>query len=281
MSIGELPLNIKDILDRLNQLNDLFNYLQNRLDILNAELVNLSARFNNVEYRLDVVENSITNINNRVDNLTGRMNSAETNISNLYTYANNLSSGLQGLNQSVNDLWDELANYLRKATPIPGYNPYHVDGDVSADVWMYNITPIDDNNIRFYYVQFNYITGNLAKSTNWVPLPRTFGNFMYTLHPEFFPLPPGPDIPFTVSGRGGTSYTLQISSNEDSFRLWYKAGPANISGDYIGFLLIGNASSPGPLDEENIEKIPVEDLRKMVRKLQLQVNQLNKSDEKK
>jgi hypothetical protein len=47
------------------------------------------------------------------------------------------------------------------------------------------------------------------------------------------------------------------------------------------YIIIGNASSPGPLDEENIEKIPVEDLRKMVRKLQFQVNQLNNTDEKK
>jgi uncharacterized protein YoxC len=254
MSIGELPpVDLNNILDRLNTLS-------NDITAIYDYIFSIFNQIGNLNNRVD-------NLTTQVNNLTGRMNSAETNISNLYTYANNLSSGLQGLNQSVNDLWDQLANCLRKVTPIPGYNPYHVEGGVSADVWMYNITPMDDNNIRFYYVQFNNISGNLAKSTNWVPLPRTFGNFMYTLHPEFYPLPPGPDIPFAVSGRGGTSYTLQVSSNEDSFRLWYKAGPANISGDYIGFLLIGNASSPGPLDEEDIEKIPVEDLHKMIRKL--------------
>jgi predicted nuclease with TOPRIM domain len=68
MSIRELPLDIEEIFDRLNQLSVLFTYVQNRLDILNAELVNLNVRFNNLEYRLDAIDNSITNINNNNNN---------------------------------------------------------------------------------------------------------------------------------------------------------------------------------------------------------------------
>jgi hypothetical protein len=61
MSIGELPLDIPDFTDRLRQLNDLFNYLLNRIDILNAELINQGLRITNIEHRLDDVGNQINN----------------------------------------------------------------------------------------------------------------------------------------------------------------------------------------------------------------------------
>jgi hypothetical protein len=246
------------------------------LDILNAELVNLIARFSNVEYRLDVIDNSITNINNNIVALQNRDDDLQNQINGITAFIGLIQSKLNLLETSVNNLEsrvtnieNDLPNFLRKVTPIPGYDPYYIGGGVAAYVWLYNITPIDDNNIRFYYVQFNDIYGSPGFESNVVPLPRTFGNFIWAL----------PHEPYAVSGKGN-SFKLIIEGNT-GIRLREVAGTVIQGGDYIGFLIIGNASSPGPLDEENIEKIPVEDLRKMVRKLQFQVNQLNKSDEKK
>jgi hypothetical protein len=183
---------------------------------------------------------------------------------------NNVEGAIVNINGRLINLENTA---FRKATPMSGYSPYNVGGDVSAQVWMYDITLINDSNIRFYYVQFNNISGNPARHSDWIPLPRTFGNFIYAYHPEYFPVPGFPDTPFAVSGRGGTSYRLQIDTGEGYFRLWYNAGPIDLVGDMIGFIIVGNASSPGPT-EEDIEKMSVEELRKLTKELHLKTKQI-------
>jgi signal recognition particle subunit SEC65 len=262
---------INDELGTIRQQIDAINMLINNLDmrvnianenisILNSTVNALQTQVNNVNTRVTNLENSV---NTRFDQMGLRINDVEQNI--LY-----LQQNIQG---QINLINQELARTVKKATPMPGYNPYNVGGGISAQVWLYDITTIDDSNIRFYYVQFNNISGNPAHHTDWVPLPRTFGNFIYSYHPEYFPLPPGPDQPFAVSGRGGTSYTLEMSTGEAHFRLWYNAGPTDLVGDYIGFILVGNASSPGPT-EEDIEKMSVEELRKLTKELHFKAKQI-------
>jgi hypothetical protein len=168
---------------------------------------------------------------------------------------------ITNLENRVTNIENQLPNFLRKVTPIPGYNPLYISGGVAANVRMYNITPIDDNNIRFYYIQFNDIWGSPGFQSDIAPLPRTLGHFNWVL-----------PYPFAVSGLGNT-YQLIIEVYA-GFRLKLVSGSRPEGRDYIGFLLVGNASSAGP-NEEDIESMPVEDLCKMVRKLQFEVNQLN------
>jgi hypothetical protein len=255
--INDLDIRLNIANDNIGRLNSDVNGLQTQINNINTTITNLQ---NNINTRITNLENSV---NTRFDQMGLRINDVEQNI--LY-----LQQNIQG---QINLINQELARTFKKATPMPGYNPYNVGGGISAQVWLYDITTIDDSNIRFYYVQFNNISGNPAQHTDWVPLPRTFGNFIYSLHPEYFPLPPGPDQPFAVSGRGGTSYTLEMSTGEAHFRLWYNAGPADLVGDYIGFLIVGNASSPGPT-EEDIEKMSVEELRKLTKELQFKTRQI-------
>jgi archaellum component FlaC len=264
MSIGELPLDIPDLTDRLNQLNDLFNYLLNRVDILNAELINQGLRITNVEHRLDNAENQINNINNSITNINGQIsninnqinninnsitningqiNNLTSRINNLETRVDNLASAVQSIDSNIANIWDQLATCLRKANPINGYNPYNLTGTVTAKVWMYEITPINDNNIKFYYVQFNEISGPSGGISSWIPLPGnvTFNNFIYTYHPEYHiggNFTGAPTIPAAYSG-DGISYRLIISNTEDAFRLVINAGTPG-GDDYIGFLIIGN-----------------------------------------
>jgi hypothetical protein len=108
---------------------------------------------------------------------------------------------------------------------------------------MYEITPINDNNIKFYYVQFNEISGPSGGISSWIPFPSniTFNNFVYTLHPDFHIgglLVGAPTIPAAYSG-DGISYRLNISIDEVAFRLIINAGSPD-GRDYIGFLIIGN-----------------------------------------
>jgi uncharacterized protein YoxC len=264
MSIGELPLDIPDLTDRLNQLNDLFNYLLNRVDILNAELINQGLRITNVEHRLDDIGNqinningqinninsSITNINNQINNINGQISSINSQINTLTTRVNTLesrvdalASAVQSHDVSIGQLWDAIATCLKKADPIQGYNPYILSGTVNAKVWMYEVTPINDNNIKFYYVQFNEISGPSGGISDWVPLPGnvTFRNFLYTYHPEFHIgglISGAPTIPAAYSA-DGISYRLIIANTEDAFRLVINAGTPG-GDDYIGFLIIGN-----------------------------------------
>jgi uncharacterized protein YoxC len=243
MSIGELPLEIPNLLDRINQLNDLFNYLLNRVDILNAELINQGLRITNVEHRLDEVRNQINNINNSITNINNQINNLTGRVNNLETRVNALASAIQSIDNTIGNIWDQLATCLRKANPINGYNPYNLTGTVTAKVWMYEITPINDNNIKFYYVQFNEISGPSGGVSDWIPLPGnvTFRNFIYTYHPEYHiggNFTGAPTIPAAYSA-DGISYRLIISNTEDYFRLAINAGSPG-GNDYIGFLIIGN-----------------------------------------
>jgi uncharacterized protein YoxC len=231
-------------------LNDLFNYLLNRVDILNAELINQGLRITNVEHRLDDIGNQINNINgqinninNSITNINNQINTLTSRVNNLETRINALASAVQSHDVSIGQLWDALASCLRKANPIQGYNPYVLTGTVSANVWMYEITPINDNNIKFYYVQFNNISGPSGGISDWVPLPGniTFNNFLYTYHPEYHIgglVSGAPTIPAAYSA-DGISYRLIIANTEDAFRLVINAGTPG-GDDYIGFLIIGN-----------------------------------------
>jgi uncharacterized protein YoxC len=215
----------------------------NRIDILNAELINQGLRITNVEHRLDDVGNQINNINNSITNINNQINNLTSQVNNLETRVNNLASAIQSIDNNIANIWDQLATCLRKANPIAGYNPYNLTGTVTAKVWMYEITPINDNNIKFYYVQFNEINGPSGGISNWIPLPDnvTFNNFIYTYHPEYHVgaiISGAPTIPAAYSG-DGVSYRLVISSNEDAFRLVINAGSPS-GNDYIGFLIIGN-----------------------------------------
>jgi hypothetical protein len=112
-----------------------------------------------------------------------------------------------------------------------------------------------------------------------MPLPRTFGHFLYTLHPEYFVVTtPSQAFPTIYSGQGA-SYRLIVSNTEDHIRLYYNAGPAPISNDYLGFILIGNASTPGPT-EQDIEKMKPEELIKLTKELAFKVKQIDKSQQK-
>jgi archaellum component FlaC len=242
MSIGELPFDIEEIFDRLKQLNDLFTYVQNRLDTLAAELVNLIARFNNVEYRLDAIDNSIVTLQNRDDDLQNQINGITAFIGLIQSKLNLLETSVNDLESRVTDIEDQLPSMLKKASPINGYNPYYLNGTVTAKVWMFEITPINDNSIKFYYVQFNEINGPSGGISDWVPLPGgVHANYIYTYHPEYHLgglLTGAPTIPAAYSAKG-ISYRLIISNTEDYFRLVINAGTPG-GDDYIGFLIIGN-----------------------------------------
>jgi hypothetical protein len=191
---------------------------------------------------------------------------------------NDMEQNLVYLRQQLQGQIDQC---MKKARPLQGWDPFNVGGFVSAQVWLYDITPIDDSNIRHYYIQFNNISGNPGFSSDWVPLPRTFGHFVYSLHPEYFNYSPGfPDVPYAVSARGGTSYTLQMdATTEQHCRLWYNAGPLGITGDMIGFLIVGNAVNQA---EKSIDEMSVEELRKLTRELQMKTKQLeHKKDDNK
>jgi hypothetical protein len=226
---------------------------------LQSQVNTLQTNFNNFQ----------TEVNNRFDQVGLRINDVEQNM--LY-----MRQQLQGQIDTINA---ELATRFKKATPMSGYNPYNLGGNISAQVWMYDITLIEDSNIRFYYVQFNNISGTPPNGTNWMPLPRTFGHFMYTYHPDYFAITtPSQTIPAAYSGINA-SYTLTVSTNEDAIRLWCNAGPSLINNDYIGFILVGNASTPGPT-EQDIENMKPEELVKLTKELAFKVKQLDTHQQK-
>jgi hypothetical protein len=243
------------------------NDLDMRVNIANDNIGRLNSDISALQTQVTNLENSV---NTRFDQMGLRINDVEQNI--LY-----LQQNIQG---QINLINQELARTVKKATPMPGYNPYNLGGGISAQVWMYDITTIDDSNIRFYYVQFNNISGNPGNDTDWMPLPRTFGHFLYTLHPEYFVASSWPTqaLPTIYSGQGA-SYRLIVANTEDHIRLHYNAGPVPVSNDYLGFLLIGNASSPGPT-EQDIEKMKPEELIKLTKELAFKVKQIDKSQQK-
>jgi prefoldin subunit 5 len=220
MSIGELP----------------FEVILEKIAVLTNEI-------RSIEDQLTTINTSITNLTNQVNTLTTQVNSFQTRIDNLETRVNGLASAIQSIDVTIGNIWDQLATCLRKANPIEGYNPYNLTGTVTAKVWMYEITSINDNNIKFYYVQFNEISGPTGGISSWIPFPGniTFNNFVYTLHPDFHlggVVPGAPTIPAAYSTKGN-SYRLQIAIDEVAFRLIINAGSPS-GNDYIGFLIIGN-----------------------------------------
>jgi beta-glucanase (GH16 family) len=189
------------------------------------------------------IQDQVSTINNQINNFTSRINNLETKTNNLETRINGLASAIQSIDVNIGNIWDQLATCLRKVNPIPGYNPYNLTGTVTAKVWMYEITPINDNNIKFYYVQFNEISGPSGGISSWIPFPSniTFNHFVYTLHPDFHIgglLVGAPTIPAAYSTKG-ISYRLNIAIDEVAFRLIINAGSPE-GNDYIGFLIIGN-----------------------------------------
>jgi hypothetical protein len=183
------------------------------------------------------------------------------------------------INVRLTNIENQVPSFLKKAKPMSGYNPYNLGGGITAQVWMYDFTPIDDNDARFYYVQFNNISGYPGNFTDWIPLPRTFSHFVYTLHPEYVVLnTPTQAIP-TIYSATGASYRLIVADTEDYVRIHYNAGPVPISGDYLGFLLIANgpASSMNDMDIENMKP---EELIKLTKELAFRVKQMDKSQQK-
>jgi len=227
MSIGELPFEV--ILEKIAVLT---NEIRNIEDIIESFRININS-----------LTNQYNTLQNQINTLQNQVNSFETRINNLETRVNGLASAIQSIDVTIGNIWDQLATCLRKANPIEGYNPYNLTGTVNAKVWMYEITPINDNNIKFYYVQFNEISGPSGGISSWVPLPGniTFRNFIYGLHPEYHIgglIAGAPTIPAAYSARG-ISYRLLLSNTEDAFRLVINAGSPG-GDDYIGFLIIGN-----------------------------------------
>jgi hypothetical protein len=174
----------------------------------------------------------------------------------------------------VNEINVRLTNLenevLRKAKPLDGYNPYRLGGsNLSANVWIYDITPIDDRDIRWYYAQFNNINGSATGTTDWMPLPRAFINYGYALHPDFHTTFNGfPTLPVVYSG-AGRSYKVEIQDTEINVRLhnWASA-TSTISNDMVGVVLMGNAPV---FSEKSVEEMSTEELVKLAKELQVKV----------
>jgi regulator of replication initiation timing len=220
MSIGELPFEV--ILEKITVLTNEIRSVEEQLTTINNQIGSFST--------------SITNLTNQVNTLTTEVNSLKTRMNDAENAINALGAGIMSIeNRLAND-------YVRRVEPLPGYNPYNLTGTVTAKVWMYELPFIKDNNIKFYYVQFNEINGPSGGISNWIPLPHgTFNNFIYALHPEYHIgglIVGAPTIPAAFSG-DGISYRLLLSNTEDAFRLVINAGSPN-GQDYIGFWIIGN-----------------------------------------
>jgi hypothetical protein len=199
-----------------------------------------------------------------------RINDVEQNI--LY-----LQQNIQG---QINIINQELARTLKKAQPLPGYNPYNLGGNVSAQVWLYDITPVDDGDIRMYYIQFNNISGPIGNTSNWMPLPRTFEKYIYAVHSDFFATT---DWQFTIPNLFGSlnafTYRIEFSGGHNSLMLRLYAGPfPDVNGDFIGAIIIGNGSLP-TVSDGDIEKLKHEDLIKLTKELSFKVKQLDKPKE--
>jgi hypothetical protein len=198
-----------------------------------------------------------------------RINDVEQNI--LY-----LQQNIQG---QINLINQELARTVKKATPMPGYNPYNLGGpSLSAQVWMYDITPVDDSDIRWYYVQFNYINGNQGGTTDWMPLPKVFSRYVYALHPDFHVVSVGaPTLPVIYSA-ASRSYKVEIQDTELNLRLFnYASFSPNIVNDIVGILIIGNAPSSS---EKKVEEMSTEELVKLAKELQVKVKGYEQTKDK-
>jgi hypothetical protein len=248
------------ILERLDVMSMRLNDLDMRVNLINSCIGSVETHINNIQSQLVV-------LNQRIDNMGLRVNDVEQNM--LYLR--------QQLQDQINNINNQLPSFFKKPRALPGYNPYNLGGSVTAQVWLFDISLVDDSNLRFYYVQFNNIAGNPGNSTNWLPLPRQFAHFIYTLHPEYFgPIAPSQALPTAYSSMGA-SYRLLISNTVDSIRLQYNAGPAPIAGDMLGFILIGNSRTSE--SDKDIE-MSSEELIKYTKELSLKLRELDNSQPK-
>jgi hypothetical protein len=149
------------IRQQIDAINMIINDLELRVNLNRDEIVNLRNEFNifqtDINNRFNILDTRVNNNTTDIDSLIIRMGNAETNINNLNTSVNNIQANITNLINRVASIEDQLPSFLKKVTPMPGYSPYNLGGGITAQVWMYDITIIDDNNIRFYYVQFNNI----------------------------------------------------------------------------------------------------------------------------
>jgi hypothetical protein len=254
---------LRTILERLDIMSMRLNDLEIRVDLNRQEIVNLRNDFNN-----------ITTINNNINNLTTRVDNMETTINQRF---NDFELNIIFLRDRLQELSNQA---LKKAQPLPGYNPYNLGGELSAQVWLYDITPVDDGDIRMYYIQFNNITGPVSKTTNWMPLPRAFQKHIYALHPEFYTTANFVfSIPNLFGSDGFTTFRIEFIATRNELLLRFYAGPIpNTSGNYVAAIIIGNGR-PSEMTEMDINKMKHEDLVKLTRELQLKVKELDKPKE--
>jgi hypothetical protein len=282
----DLRVTLKNMIDdelgtirqQIDAINMLINDLEVRVNINRDEIVNLRNEFNIFQ----------TNTNNAITNLTTRVTTLETNFNTFVADVNRRLSDMdqnllylrQQLQGQIDAINAELARTIKKAQPIPGYNPYNLGGNVTAQVWLYDITPVDDGDIRMYYIQFNNISGPIANTTNWMPLPRAFQKYVYALHSDFFATT---DWQFTIpnlfGSTGANTYRIEFNSARDSLLLRFYAGPIpNIVGDYVAAIIIANGI-PSEMSDADIDKMKHEDLIKLTKELTFKVKQLDKPKE--
>jgi uncharacterized protein YoxC len=228
MSIGELP----------------FEVILEKIAVLTNEIRNIEDTIEGFRINITNLTNQVNTLQGQVNTLQGQVNTLTTEVNSLKTRMNNAENAINALGAGIMSIENRLAHdYVRKAEAIPSYNPYNLTGAVTAKVWMYELGFIKDNNIRFYYVQFNEINGPSGGISDWIPFPEgtTFHNFIYCLHPDFHlggVFPGAPTVPAAYSS-DGNSYRLQIAHDEVAFRLIINAGSPS-GNDYIGFWIIGN-----------------------------------------
>jgi archaellum component FlaC len=272
------------ILERLEIISERLNDMEIRVDLNRQEIQNLRTDFSNLSNDYNGFK-SITNetlqvLNTQINTIGGNVNNLTTRVNNIETTMNQRFNDFELNIVWLRDRLQELSNQaLKKAQPLPGYNPYNLGGDVTAQVWLYDITPVDDSDIRMYYIQFNNITGPVAHTTNWMPLPRAFQKYIYALHHEFYSV--GSflfTVPNLIGSDGFTTFRIEFSATRNELLLRFYAGPIpNTSGNYVGAIIIGNGRPSNTIDD--IEKMKHEDLVKLTRELQLKVKELDKPKE--